>query len=156
MYINYTFAKTAQEEAPAVIPYHGQIYSEVEKTGLFGKQESDSTSEEPQYSTATAGTSKLESVDDNEEPRYSTTQFLAIDKEPQYSIPNAASASTQALNEEPRYDTTFRGASTATGTNEEPHYSTAIRNVPSNTATQVITTLILFVMPRGVAARGIR
>ncbi|XP_064381928.1 uncharacterized protein LOC135330900 isoform X2 [Halichondria panicea] len=114
-------AETPQEEAPAVIPYQGQIYSEVEKTGLFGKQESDSTSEEPQYSTATAGTSKLESVDENEEP----------------SSPNAASASTQALNEEPRYDTTFRGASTATGTNEEPHYSTAIRNVPSNTATQM-------------------
>ncbi|XP_064381946.1 uncharacterized protein LOC135330905 isoform X1 [Halichondria panicea] len=130
-------AETPQEEAPAVIPYQGQIYSEVEKTGLFGKQESDSTSEEPQYSMATAGTSKLESVDDNEEPRYSTTQFLAIDKEPQYSSPNAASASTQALNEEPRYDITFRGASTATGTNEEPHYSTAIRNVPSNTATQM-------------------
>ncbi len=75
MYINYTFAKTAQEEAPAVIPYHGQIYSEVEKTGLFGKQESDSTSEEPQYSTATAAW-YLESVDDNKEPRYSTAQFL--------------------------------------------------------------------------------
>ncbi len=101
-----------------VILYPGQIYSEVEKTGLFAKKESDSTSEEPQYSS---------------------TQFLAIDKEPQYSTANA---STQALNEEHQYDTTFRGVSTATKSNEEPHYSTAIRTVPSNIATQVITTLV--------------
>ena len=57
----YTTRAETPQEPPPVIPYQGQIYSEVEKTGLFAKKESDSTSEEPQYSS---------------------TQFLAIDKEP--------------------------------------------------------------------------
>ncbi len=117
IYLLCTRAERPQEPPPA-IPYQGQIYSEVEKTGLFAKKESDSTSEEPQYGS---------------------TQFPAIDKEPQYSTANA---STQALNEEHQYDTTFRGVSTATKSNEEPHYSTAIRTVPSNTATQVVTILV--------------
>ncbi len=115
-----------QEEAPPIVPYEGEIYSGVEKTGLFPTNTTST-------STPTTG--------EDEEPRYHTTQFNGVSKtvtgisdEPQYSIARAVHSSKEQFNEEPLYDTTFTKIAPS---EQEPHYSTTIRNVPKTATAQV-------------------
>ena len=126
--------ETEQKEAPPVTPYEGEIYLEVEATGMF-----------PMNTTSTAGAS-TPTPGENEEPRYHTTQFNGVSKtvtgisdEPQYSVARAVHSSKEQLNEEPHYDTTFTKIAPS---EQEPHYSTTIRNVPKTATAQVSTNSI--------------
>ena len=52
----YLRTGTQKEEAPPIIPYQGDIYAEVEKTGLFASQHELPTTIEPEYSTISIDT----------------------------------------------------------------------------------------------------